>query len=409
VSTGAIAVAPRRDAKVIALVGTGHFFSHFYLLALPPLFPLLKTEFGVSYAALGAVITIYNLASGTAQVPIGFLVDRVRARTVLFAGLALNAVAIAAIGVTSTYWALLALIFVAGLGNSVFHPADYAILSATVAKKRLGRAFSFHTFAGYVGFAVAPGAMILMTALWGWRGALVIAGIVGFTVALVMLAWRGGLGDDAEAEVEPTVKTPPSAARSDGFALLLSPPMLMFFLFYVVTSMASSGIQTFSVAAIVALYDTPLSSANAALTGFLVAGALGILAGGVIVDRTHRADIITAIGYVAAAAAVVVVAIMPLPLLMLIGALTIAGLVQGVTRPARDMMVRSATPPGSTGKVFGFVSTGLNVGGAVSPVLFGWVIDQGEPRYVFWLAVLFMLAAAATALASSRRAAVPAE
>ncbi len=408
-SSGAIAVAPGRDAKVIALVATGHFFSHFYLLALPPLFPLLKAEFGVSYTALGAVITVYNLATGIAQVPIGFLVDRISARTVLLVGLALDAAAIAAIGMTSTYTGLLALIFVAGLGNSVFHPADYAILSASVAKRRLGRAFSLHTFAGFVGFAVAPATMILLTTLWGWRSALVITGVLGLAVALAMLAWRGLLRDrEGEGDASAAMAPSPVAQRG-GMTLLLSSPMLLFFLFYVVTAMASSGIQTFSVVAIVALYDTPLASANAALTGFLIAGALGILVGGVIVDRTRRADIVTALGYLAAAAAVVVVAIMPLPLLMLIGALTIAGLVQGITRPSRDMMVRAATPPGSIGKVFGFVSAGLNVGGAASPILFGWVIDQGEPRLVFWLAVLFMVAAAALALTTRRYTAEAAE
>ncbi|MFQ5958525.1 MAG: MFS transporter [Alphaproteobacteria bacterium] len=391
------AAAPGRDAKVIGLVGTGHFFSHFYLLALPPLFPLLKDEFGVGYAALGAALMVYNAATGVVQVPVGFLVDRIGARTVLLAGLAVDAAAIAAIGLTSSYRVLLALVFVAGLGNSVFHPADYAILSASIGKGRIGRAFSFHTFAGFLGFAAAPGTMVLLTALMNWRWALIVAGAVGLAVAAVMLAARTVLADDARAS-----EAPARPRHGQGLALLFSPPILLFFVFFLATSMATSGIHAFSVAAIVSLYDAPLAAANAALTGFLIAAAVGILAGGVLADRTSRHDLVAVLGFVAAAAMVAVVAIMSLPMALLIGALTLAGLFQGGSRPSRDMMVRAVTPAGATGKVFAFVSVGLNIGGAVSPVLFGWVIDQGEPRLVFALAVLFMLAAAGTVIVSRR-------
>ncbi|MEE8203007.1 MAG: MFS transporter [Alphaproteobacteria bacterium] len=404
-STGAGTAAVAGDARVIGLVGTGHFFSHFYLLALPPLFPLLKDEFGVGYAALGAVLMVYNLATGAVQVPVGFLVDRIGARTVLLVGLAVDAAAIAAIGLTSSYWALMALIFIAGLGNSVFHPADYAILSANVGQGRLGRAFSFHTFAGFLGFAAAPGTMVLLTALMNWRAALIVVGAVGLAVAAVMLAARTALADNASARAS---EAPAQPRRGQGLALLFSPPILLFFLFFLTTSMATSGIHAFSVAAIVSLYDAPLAAANAALTGFLLAAAVGILAGGVLADRTSRHDLVAVIGFVAAAAMVAVVAIMSLPMALLIGALTLAGLFQGSSRPSRDMMVRAVTPRGATGKVFAFVSVGLNVGGAISPVLFGWVIDLGEPRLVFALVVLFMLAAAGTVIVSRRFGAVSA-
>ena len=399
--TADIASTPARDAKVVGLVSAGHFLSHFYILALPPLFPLLRHEYGITYVALGAAVTVYNLASGVVQVPIGFLVDRVNPRLVLAAGLTIESLAVCMIGASSSYWALVALLAVAGFGDSVFHPSDYAILNGNVGKSRLGRAFGVHTFAGNLGFAVAPATMLVLTSLWSWRAALVLAGVVGLGVALMMLL-SGRLFDDQQRAVRDQVRAAPPR-HGGGVRLLLSPPILLFFLFYVATSMGTGGIQTFSVAAIDALYDMPLASANVALTGFLFASAVGILLGGVLADRTQRYDLITVVGFVLASGAIAVVALMPLPVMLLTVALSVAGLLQGATRPSRDMMVRAVTPAGASGRVFGFVSSGLNVGGAISPLLFGWVIDRGNPGLVFWLVVGFLLAAAAIAVVARAR------
>ncbi|MFQ5786108.1 MAG: MFS transporter, partial [Alphaproteobacteria bacterium] len=395
------AAVPGRDARVIGLVGAGHFLSHFYILALPPLFPLLKEEFGVGYAALGAALTLYNLAAGMAQAPVGFLVDRIGARTVLTLGLAVEAAAVAFIGLSSSFGALLALLFVAGLADSVFHPSDYAILNASVRRSRLGRAFSLHTFAGYVGFAVAPGTMILLTGIWSWRAGLVIAGGVGLAVALVMLFSRDLLDNDARRE-RPAGDAG-AQRRNGGIGLLFSPPVLVCFLFYVATSMGSGGLQTFSVSALVSIYDAPLAAANAALSGFLVASALGILLGGVVADRIRRHGLAAGLGFAGAALGAVVVATTSLGPMLLVGVFGFAGLVQGMARPSRDMMVRALTPEGASGRVFGFVCTGLNVGGAVSPLLFGWVIDLGAPRLVFVLAAVFLLVAAGLAVLAGTR------
>ncbi len=387
------------DGRAIALVSSGHFLTHFYVLALPPLFPLLKGELGVSYAALGAAITAYNVASGLAQTPAGFLVDRVGAARVLAVGLALEAAAIAALGLSASYAALLALLFVAGLGSSVVHPADYAILSGRVDRRRLGRAFSLHTFSGYLGFAVAPGAMVALAAVTDWRAGLVIAGGVGLALALAVFANRRALDAHeapAEAAAEDAPVQPAAPARR---LVLLGGPVLLFFLFYVASAMGSNGIQTFSVAALTALYDAPLAAASATLTAFLVGNAIGILAGGLAADRTRRHGALAVGGTVLAAAFVGAVAVFRLPLWAVTGALALAGLCQGLTRPSRDMMVRAITPPGATGKVFGFVSTGLNLGGALAPVMFGFAVDRGAPALVFALAVAFLLAAAAFAAA----------
>jgi MFS family permease len=172
--------------------------------------------------------------------------------------------------------------------------------------------------------------------------------------------------------------------------------MLLLFLFFVITAFTSGGMRTFSVTALVDLYDTPLITASAALTAFLFASAMGILVGGFIADRTRRHDIVAASAFLAAAVMIVLVGSVSLPAVVLIGLFSLAGLSQGIVRPARDMLVRAASPSGSTGKVFGFVTTGINVGGALAPLLFGWIIDQGTARWVFWIIAAAMMVALVT-------------
>lgn len=396
------------DRRVIALVSGGHFLSHFYILALPPLFPLLKAELGVSYAALGAALAAYNLASGLSQTPAGFLVDRVGAARVLITGLAIEAAAIGVLGLTASYAAMVVLLFVAGFGDSVFHPSDYAILSARVTRRRLGRAFSIVTFAGFLGFAAAPTVMVAVAEVANWRAGLVAAGVVGIAMAGLMFANRRAMGEGEEDRAHSRAH---GAAPGQGAAgavgiraFLLSGPVLLLFLFYVASAMGSGGIQSFSVAALTTLYAAPLASVSVALTAFLVTNAVGILLGGVIADHTHAHGAIAVICFVASAAFVASIAVFDPPLWAVTGALAFAGLFQGIARPSRDMMVRAITPPGATGKVFGFVSSGLNLGGALAPVMFGLIVDHGEPRLVFGLAVAFMLTAAVLAGVARLRA-----
>src|SRR5918994_2939002 len=189
----------RRNVQVLALVGSGHAVSHLYLLALPPLFPLLRDDLGASYAALGLLVTVFNVATGAAQIPAGFIVDRFGARRLLLLGLTIMGSAMVALGFAPTYWLMLALVALAGIGNSVFHPADYAILTASVDRGWLGRAFGIHTFAGNVGFVMAPATMIALTAVLGWRGALSAAGLVAFVVLGAMLFWGELLRDETRS------------------------------------------------------------------------------------------------------------------------------------------------------------------------------------------------------------------
>ena len=407
----------RGEAKLLALIGTGHFFSHFYLIVLPPLFPLLEAELGVGYAALGLLMTLPNLATMLLQTPVGFLVDRFGARRPLVIGLIVMGGAVAGAGLAPGYGALMVLMVLMGVGNSVFHPADYAILAARIEPGRLGRAFSIHTFAGSLGWAASPAVVVFLAALWSWHVALVIAGLCGVAMALVIQtqgreldAQRTAPGTAVKGAAPSTAAAPASASapapgKRGGLGLLLSAPMLLLFVYMMMASVATSGLNGFTVTALVKLHGADLITANAALTALLVASAAGVLAGGVLADRIRRHDLIISAGFFVAAGFLVIIGLIALPLAAIVAAMTVVGLARGAIQPSRDMMVRKVAPEGQVGAVFGFVTTGMNVGGAVAPVFFGWLVDRGLVSWVFVLAALAMLLALAAALAANRQGA----
>ena len=401
----AAAAGPRTDGKVIGLVGGAHFLSHYLIYLLPPILPLLKADFGVGYAALGLIMTVFNVASGLTHVPMGFLVDRFGARRLLIFGVAVSTLAYVAMGALGGYTAMLVLAAVAGVANSVYHPADYALLSASISSQRIGRAFSLHTFAGFAGGAVAPLVMAYASLQWGWRTGLMLTGVFGLAVWLPLLFSRNILLDRTPATrragaAPSDAGSPGPAAEKSGVALLLSLPIFMCFLFFIMLSMSQGGLSTFAVAAFVAIQEISLEGAQMALTAFLVGSAVGVLLGGQIADRTRHHEWVAVTGFLITAVVVFLVGNMLLSAGWVIAAMALAGLNFGAIMPSRDMLVRAVTPEGSMGKVFGFVSTGLNLGGAATPVFFGWLMDQGEPRLLFWFAPLFMLLATATVLAA---------
>jgi len=390
-----------RDARLIGLVAGAHFLSHFFQLSLPPLFPVLKEALGVPYLALGVLLTGFYTASGVGQAVAGFVVDRVGARPVLLGGLGLLASAIALAGLAPGYGALVPIVVLAGLGNSVFHPADYSILNARVSPRWLGRAYSAHSIAGNLGWVAAPAVVIPLSARLGWRGALATVGVGGL-VAAVVLATRPELhapSSEAPAGASARVFT---WSREAG--ILLTPPIVMAFAYFTLLSGALSAVQTFSVSALVSLFAIPLATASRALTAFLLGNSAGILVGGVLADRVTRHDLVAGGGLWAASGLVLLLASGTPTALWLAPVMAAAGFCMGATQPSRDTLVRGVTPRGASGKVFGFVYSGLDMGSLLMPPVYGWLLDRGEPRGIFLVATGLLVLTSLTVFEVRRRA-----
>jgi len=386
---------PKTDAslRTLAAISTAHWVSHFHLFVLPMLFPFLKEQLGVGYIELGFALTVFAVVSGLTQAPMGYLGDRIGARKILLMGLTLGGFALIVLGLHLSYSWLIASAALLGLANSVYHPADYAILSAHMDEARMGRAFSIHTFAGFLGGAVAPAIMVALVAATGGRGALIVAGAVGPLVALLLLVV--GIPDASAADrATDGVK----AAQPN----IVTPAIIVLTVFFMLLSLSNAGIGNFGVVALMSGYGSSFSTANIALTAFLGASAAGVLAGGFLADRTHRHGQVAAVCFALNAAIVLVIATVTLPPLLLTAAMGSAGFLGGVIAPSRDMLVRNAAPPGAAGRAFGIVSTGFNIGGIISPLLFGWIMDQDMPHWVFGASVAFMALTVLLALVTDR-------
>jgi MFS transporter, FSR family, fosmidomycin resistance protein len=384
-----------RDTRVIGLVSAAHFVSHFYILLLPPLFPFVRAEYGVSYTELGLALAAFNVVSAGLQTSAGFLTDRIGAPAVLVAGLLVSAGAFALAALVPSYWFLVAMFAVAGLGNTVYHPADYSILSHHVSAQRMGQAFSVHTFAGMLGSAVAPPALLVLQGTVGWRGAFLVAALLGVLAAAVMMLQRDALGGPVAPARN---RLPAEPATGEAWRLLFSPPLLRNLAFFVMLAISAGGLQNYSVVALGALHGTPLSIANAALAGYLLMISAGVLLGGLLASRTQRHDLVAVTGLVVVALMALAIGLVGLDAALLIVLMALGGLCSGLIMPSRDMIVRSLAPAGSFGKVFGFVTTGFNLGGIVSPLLFGWLMDVGHPRAIFLLVASFSLLSIPTVL-----------
>jgi len=370
------APAGGQDTRIIALIGTGHFLSHFYMLCLPPLFLVWRQEFGASYAELGLTVALMSGTTALLQTPVGFAVDHYGARPFLVGGTLIMALSISAMAFAPGVWAIWLLAITSGVGNSVIHPADYAILAGSIRQERMGRAFAMHTFTGNLGFALAPPVIALLLLVMGWREALLLVGLLGVPVVGAILQSRI-LKDQAKA------KTAEEAGQS-GRELLLSRPMLLFFAFFLLSAAAGSGAQAFVITVLGKLWATPIATASMVLTGYMAGATGGTLIGGCFVDRTKGRGLM---GFVTiltlfAMAMFLVLGLVAMPEIALPGIGLLAGLAMGASRTPRDLMLKDACPPGQIGKVFGFVSSGLPLGGAITPVPLGFLIDMGYPVLV---------------------------
>ena len=312
--------------RTLIAISIAHWVSHFHLFVLSMLFPFLKEQLGVGYVELGFALTVFAVVSGLTQAPIGYLTDHFGARKILLIGLALGGFALIMLGLHLSYSSLIVSAALLGLANSVYHPADYAILSAHMDESRMGRAFSIHTFAGFLGGALAPAIIAALVAVSGGQGALIVAGAIGPLVALLLLVV--GI-PDAGATAE--------GRRRDGNVPqpnIITPAIVLLTLFFTLLSLSNAGIGNFGIVALTHGYGNSFSAANVALTAFLGASAIGVLAGGMLADRTERHGQVAAACFALNAIIVFIIAIAPLPPAALTAAMAGAGFLGGVIAPS---------------------------------------------------------------------------
>jgi len=393
-------MALSRSTRVNILIGNGHFLSHFYVLCLPPMFLAWQGAFDVSFAELGLAIALMSGTTALLQTPVGFMVDRYGARLFLIGGTLLMCLSIAAMGLATSFWQILLLAVLSGTGNSVVHPADYAILSGSVDKERMGRAFALHTFSGNLGFSAGPPVTALLMATIGWRETLLTVGLVGVPVVLAIVLQSRILKD--QVRVEPRH----ASQRLTGRALLTSRTMLLFFLFFMFGAMAGGGVQSWLVTVLHTVKGIELEVAAMALTAYMLGSTCGVLVGGWSADYLKHWILPFVVAFTTlSAGTILVINWLPLPGVGVIGLTFLSGLALGASRTPRDVMLKDAAPPGQIGKVFGFVSAGLPLGSAITPVPFGFLIDHGRPELVLVLVagiLMVSLFCAGTARVSAR-------
>jgi FSR family fosmidomycin resistance protein-like MFS transporter len=385
----------QRDARLIGLVSIAHLLSHFFQLALPPLFPLLRVEFAVSYAALGALVGVFYVASGVAQFTAGFVVDRLGARPVLLGGIGLMASGAVLASFVPGLHGLYPVALLMGIGNGAFHPANFSILNANVAPHRLGYAYSSHGIGGNLGYAAAPLVSFALGTAFGWRAAMAWMGCAG------LLVWAGFVGQRVMLSSRRT-EAGAHHTLQGSLALFRQLPILFCFAFFCVLTLATVGLQTFLPTALNAAFAMPLALATSAVTAYLLGGTAGILLGGYLATRFARHDRVAGVGVGIAAAIVALIPVYAWPAGLLLPMLAAVGIALGSTGPSRDLIVRQATPAGASGRVYGFVYSGLDLGATIGPVVIGFMLDRGAARGVFLVIAALLALAIGTVIGASR-------
>ncbi|CAP43596.1 MFS transporter [Bordetella petrii] len=374
----------RRDWLTILLIGIAHASSHFFQLVLPSLYVSLGTAFDLDFARLGLLVSTFYVVSGVGQASSGFVVDRIGARPVLWFGLSSFVLSGILIGSANGYAMLMLAAVVGGVGNSVFHPADYSIMNNRVSAPRLGHAFSTHGLTGNLGWALTPVFITSITLLSDWRvAAFSAAGLVALVLLLTILG-RHLIGGAAHLP-EPVAggaPAPVAAPAQDGVlatlsALLAKPALWGAFLFFACTSIALSSVQNYTIPLLGQLYDLSKVAASSALSGYMVASAVGMAAGGFLVSANPRTERTVTVALILAGLTLVVLALGLVPAGLAAAVVGLAGFCSGVAAPSRDMLIRRVTPKGTIGSVYGLVYSGMDVGSALGPLAFGLLLDAG--------------------------------
>jgi FSR family fosmidomycin resistance protein-like MFS transporter len=383
----------RQDARVIGLVGLAHGTSHFYHLILAALFPWLKPAFNLSYAELGLLMTVFFIVSGVGQAMAGFVVDRVGARRVLFFGVGMLGVSALVLSVAHSYAMLMAGALVAGIGNSVFHPADYTLLNQRVSRERLAHGFSVHGISGNIGWAASPLFLTTLASFSSWRTALACAAILPFVVLAILFLNRAAL------RPQPLQAAGGGQAGSEGtLAFLRLPSVWMCFAFFFLTAVALGGIQAFASIGLEQLYGISRELATGSYTAYMLASAGGMVVGGFLGAGSQQHDRTIAIAFAVAAVLALVLGAAIVPGWLALPLMALIGFCSGVAGPSRDLMIRAAAPKNATGRVYGVVYSGLDTGLSVGPLMFGAVMDAGHPGWLFAGIALFQALAIGTAV-----------
>ncbi len=418
----------RRDARTIGLVGLVHGTSHFFHLLLPPLFPHFMREFGLSYSQLGLLVTLFFVISGVGQALSGFLVDRIGARPALMGALACFVAAALLAAGAEGYGGLLLASAMAGLGNAPFHPVDFTILNRRVSTPRLGHAYSVHGISGNLGWALSPVFSIELFALTGslrWT----YAAIAAVALLVLLIVWwrrddlddRAALRRTAEAAAPAPQATqatqasqatpaapgavPADAASASTFGFLRLPSVWLCFSFLFFTTSALAAIQSFASPALQMLHDVPMRWAAWVVSAYMVCGALGMVAGGFLLARSQRLEALIARALLLAGCFLVLAATPWVPGWLALALTALAGIGTGLAGPSRDMLIRRAAPPGASGRVYGLVYSGLDLGFAVAAPIFGWLLDRGLPAAVLLGSALALSGAVAASALVARQTA----
>lgn len=383
----------RQDAGVIGLVGLAHMISHFSQLILPPLFPWLKDALGASYIQLGFLMTVFFVVSCGVQAASGFLVDRFGPRPILFGGLALVAAAAFGFALAPSYWVMALLAVVAGAGNGVFHPADYTLLNRKVSQKRLGHGYSVHGVTGSLGWALAPAVVVPLAIAFHWRVALAAAGVIALVVLLVLWLNRSTL------DLAPAPRAPVGAngVAEPTLGFLRIPAVWMCFVFFLVYAGVLTGVQTFAPLAAMQLLDMPKALVAVCITSYMVCAAGGTVVGGFLTSDPARCERVVAAGFGMAAAVALAIGFASVPAASVPALFGAMGFASGIAGPSRDMLVKRSTPENASGRVYGVVYSGLDVGQALAPLVFGALMDRGEFRGVWMVLVALQVLLIASA------------